>query len=125
MLAEMYADALTMYTPPPADEETAETPSLRIRTPDFSTQEEADYLYLQKRMNRHAEKRLSSFFYGSCLIAASCIGLYSNFHIPAALYGALVGIFACTAVGTVRICHTMESTWKNGGVTEKEDDSEV
>jgi hypothetical protein len=113
------------YTPPGLDDESQPSPSLRIRTPDFSTHEEAEYIYRQKRLNRQAERRFCSIIYATCVITAGCVGIYSHYQSPAALWGAIVCAFTGSALGTMRFCRGVRSTWKKETPAGKEDDSAV
>ncbi len=131
MLAEMYAEVASVYTPPLTDEEAGDsrsgTPSLRIRTPDFTTHEEADRIYRQKRLQRQAEQKLRSIFYGSCVIAAASLGLYEYSRAPAALWGAVMSSFVGAATGSLQFCRGFRRGWSAdvSAVEKKEDDSAV
>jgi hypothetical protein len=127
MLAEMYTDVTSVYTPPLSDEEAGGTPSLRIRTPDFTTHEEADRIYRQKRLQHQADQKLRSIFYGSCVIAAASLGLYEYSRAPAALWGAVVSSFVGAATGSLQFCRGFRRGWSAdvSAVEKKEDDSAV
>ncbi len=131
MLAEMYAEVASVYTPPLSDggsvDSRSGTPSLRIRTPDFTTHEEADHIYRQKRLQRQTEQKLRSIFYGSFVIVAASLGLYEYSRAPVALWGAVLSSFTGAAAGSLQFCRGLRRGWNADGsaAEKKEEDSAV
>lgn len=73
----------SIYTPPgsppsleemDAQQEHTPVETLRIRTPDFSTHEEAERLYIKKRMDRAETRRQWKRVYTGSVVAACWIG---------------------------------------------------
>jgi hypothetical protein len=63
------------YTPP--EDYSPDVTTLRIRTPDFSTHDEAERKYYQKRRDRDAARRRRQILYGGLTLVAAGVVVYS------------------------------------------------
>ena len=122
-----------MYTPP--EEYSPDVTTLRIRTPDFSTHDEAERKYYQKRRDRDAARRRRQILYGGLVLVAAGVVVYSwrtgfQPHLLSrvleffgyAATSATCLILAFLLCSRIDWCNAFE---KEEGISEEEEDCEV
>jgi hypothetical protein len=122
-----------MYTPP--EDYSPDVTALRIRTPDFSTHEEAEYKYYQKRKDRDAARRCRQILYGGLVLVAAGVTIYSwRTGFQSQMISRMIEFFGYAATSATcfiiafLLCRRVswcEGDEKGAGIPEEEDESEV